>query len=259
MDLLSQHEAFLRAIYDSPEDDTPRLVYADFWSEHGDPDRGDYIRLACEYLRTADHDRQGEILTQVVALWSRNGTSACAWPWCTYHTPRGFPHPDKPIHIDSTALDDPTALRRWAVERSPEWFGTRTAKVLPPVVRPEWIEVLLGLPFTQNVREWDFSGQVEERAGGGDTEDGGAFALIDMDEKPVITVACVEALCEVRALRRVEVLNLTHNNLDNDAARALVRCPYLVNLKKLDLYDGNRFRGKTWSQLIERFGEGVVG
>ena len=45
MDLLSQHEAFLRAIFDAPDDDTPRLVYADFLQENGEEDRADVALL----------------------------------------------------------------------------------------------------------------------------------------------------------------------------------------------------------------------
>ena len=39
MDHLAEHEAFLRAIYDTPDDDTPRLIYADFLEERGEPER----------------------------------------------------------------------------------------------------------------------------------------------------------------------------------------------------------------------------
>jgi uncharacterized protein (TIGR02996 family) len=39
------HEPFLRAICESPEDDTVRLVYADWLDENGDPDRAEFIRL----------------------------------------------------------------------------------------------------------------------------------------------------------------------------------------------------------------------
>src|SRR5579884_893933 len=48
MDHLAEHEAFLRAIFDAPDDDTPRLVYADFLDEHGDPDRAELIRVQCQ-------------------------------------------------------------------------------------------------------------------------------------------------------------------------------------------------------------------
>jgi uncharacterized protein (TIGR02996 family) len=36
--------AFLQAIKEQPEDDTPRLVLADWLTERGDP-RGDFLRL----------------------------------------------------------------------------------------------------------------------------------------------------------------------------------------------------------------------
>jgi uncharacterized protein (TIGR02996 family) len=39
-------DAFLRAILASPHDDAPRLIYADWLEERGDP-RGEYIRLLC--------------------------------------------------------------------------------------------------------------------------------------------------------------------------------------------------------------------
>jgi hypothetical protein len=76
---------------------------------------------------------------------------------------------------------------------------------------------------------------------------------------PVITSAAVVALAQHRGLRRIERLDLRGNDLDNDAARALVNSPYLDNLKRLRLLEGNRFRGKVWQQVIERFGEDVVG
>jgi len=39
-------DAFLRAILASPQDDAPRLIYADWLEERGDP-RAEYIRLLC--------------------------------------------------------------------------------------------------------------------------------------------------------------------------------------------------------------------
>ena len=39
------HRPFLRAICDQPADDAPRLVFADWLDEHGDPDRAEFIRV----------------------------------------------------------------------------------------------------------------------------------------------------------------------------------------------------------------------
>src|SRR5262249_2329375 len=41
---MSLEAAFLRDIRESAEDDTPRLVYADWLEEHGDADRAEFIR-----------------------------------------------------------------------------------------------------------------------------------------------------------------------------------------------------------------------
>jgi uncharacterized protein (TIGR02996 family) len=42
-----RYAGFLRAILESPEDDAPRLVFADALEEEGDP-RGEFIRVQCE-------------------------------------------------------------------------------------------------------------------------------------------------------------------------------------------------------------------
>jgi uncharacterized protein (TIGR02996 family) len=42
---MTDREALLRAIIENPADDAPRLVYADWLDEHGDPDRAEFIRL----------------------------------------------------------------------------------------------------------------------------------------------------------------------------------------------------------------------
>jgi uncharacterized protein (TIGR02996 family) len=41
---MSDHDALLRAICESPRDDLPRLVYADWLEEHGQPERAAFIR-----------------------------------------------------------------------------------------------------------------------------------------------------------------------------------------------------------------------
>jgi uncharacterized protein (TIGR02996 family) len=40
------NEAFLRAIRENPDDAAPRLIYADWLEEQGDP-KGEYLRLKC--------------------------------------------------------------------------------------------------------------------------------------------------------------------------------------------------------------------
>jgi uncharacterized protein (TIGR02996 family) len=52
-DPVSEDEAFIRAIVASPGVDLPRLVYADYLDERGDP-RGTYLRAECEATVSGD-------------------------------------------------------------------------------------------------------------------------------------------------------------------------------------------------------------
>src|SRR3954471_11402384 len=60
----SADAAFLAAIRDRPDDDLPRLVYADYLDERGDP-RGEFIRLQIERARLpADDPRRYNLLAR---------------------------------------------------------------------------------------------------------------------------------------------------------------------------------------------------
>jgi uncharacterized protein (TIGR02996 family) len=45
---MTHHNGFLQDIIEHPEDDAPRLIYADWLEEHGDSDRAEFIRVQCE-------------------------------------------------------------------------------------------------------------------------------------------------------------------------------------------------------------------
>jgi uncharacterized protein (TIGR02996 family) len=264
MDLLAQHEAFLRAIFDTPDDDTPRLVYADFLQENGDEDRAEFIRVQCEmwpvrYLWVGHPDREpfeplfermNALTTELV---ERRPTLIDA-----YHH-RGFRLPGT-AYLPPAMPNDPDKFREWVVFTHPDWFGATTLRANSGLLlAPSDIDHLLRTPAFHRVQDIDFSGHVEETSGGSTAPAVGDFSLIDIVQRPAVTTAAVEALARHRGARRITALNLTRNNLDNDAARALIKSPYLDNLKRLELLEGNRLRGKVWQQVIERFGEEVVG
>lgn len=48
---MTEREALMRAICESPDDDTPRLVFADWLDEHGEPERAEFIRAQIELTR----------------------------------------------------------------------------------------------------------------------------------------------------------------------------------------------------------------
>jgi uncharacterized protein (TIGR02996 family) len=49
-------EALFLAILENPEDDLPRLAYADWLDEHGDERRAEFIRVQCRLARLPDND-----------------------------------------------------------------------------------------------------------------------------------------------------------------------------------------------------------
>jgi uncharacterized protein (TIGR02996 family) len=49
---------FLQSIIESPDDDGPRLVYADFLEERGEPERAEFIRVQCELALLPEPDAQ---------------------------------------------------------------------------------------------------------------------------------------------------------------------------------------------------------
>src|SRR5262249_42472635 len=69
--------AFLRSIRETPDDVTPRLVYADWLQENGDPERGEFIQVQCQLARPDLEEpqrrllgeRAGELLAKNCTAW----------------------------------------------------------------------------------------------------------------------------------------------------------------------------------------------
>jgi uncharacterized protein (TIGR02996 family) len=76
---MRETEGFLKGIAESIYDDTPRLIFADWLEDHGDPDRADFIRVQCELEPMRDqyeidraaelHRREDELLREHRAEW----------------------------------------------------------------------------------------------------------------------------------------------------------------------------------------------
>jgi uncharacterized protein (TIGR02996 family) len=76
---MTEPKGFIGAIGEDLYDDTPRLVYADWLEEHGDPDRAEFIRLQCELEPMRDryeidraaelHRREEELLRKHQQEW----------------------------------------------------------------------------------------------------------------------------------------------------------------------------------------------
>lgn len=65
---MTDHESLYAAVLDRPEDDTPRLVLADYLDDHGEPERAAFIRVQVELARTPGPPAVNTLVTAVGLL-----------------------------------------------------------------------------------------------------------------------------------------------------------------------------------------------
>jgi uncharacterized protein (TIGR02996 family) len=80
---MSDNPALLRAVLAAPDDDLPRLVYADWYEEHGEPERAEFIRTQIELAHSPDaglQAREQELLDTHGWAWAEPlGKQVHAW------------------------------------------------------------------------------------------------------------------------------------------------------------------------------------
>src|SRR5262245_19015896 len=71
----AEADALLAAVLNRPEDDAPRLIYADWLDEHGRPERAAFIRIQVEHSRLPKYDPRREVLGRLAdRLFDRHGS-----------------------------------------------------------------------------------------------------------------------------------------------------------------------------------------
>ena len=108
-----QVQAFLQDARDRPEDDTPRLVLADFLEERGDHDRGEFIRLQCrlgDWTTPLDEPQRQEMKGRCDGLLGRRGGGWLGplwrWPVSPMAWHRGLLAMRLPRRFDPEELED---------------------------------------------------------------------------------------------------------------------------------------------------------
>ncbi len=251
MDDSDEREAFLNAIYDAPADDLPRLVFADWLDERGEFEWAELIRLQCQRPASPQSFlRERDLLNRVYA-------DKHAEPGTIFE--RGF-RLQLRLVIVADQLSNAEAFRQHALRNHPEWYGATELKLSGGLIQSgKPILTILTGPVTARIAHLDFSGSILTSFAPRDEFDTSTFALMNEYEyRPVVTVQAVESLVNAREARRLTHLDLRNNDLDNDAARAIVNSKNLIRIQSLQLFDGNQLRGRTWQHLLERFGPDVV-
>jgi uncharacterized protein (TIGR02996 family) len=206
----SQADVFLEAILENPDDDTPRLIYADWLEERGDlasAARAEFIRVQCALTKRHPPDprhallkqREEELIDQNSWIWARpiRRLVRC---W-TFR--RGFIEEVTMEPSQFCACAD--RLFRRAPIRHMYFYLTRAVSGLqidmPSLADCEQLRHLLSLDFART--------HLDSHA--------------------------LRALIVSKHLTSLNTLNLAHNRIGNGGIRLLAESPLLGQLTHLDL------------------------
>jgi uncharacterized protein (TIGR02996 family) len=265
--LTISHQAFLQAIIEHPDDDAPRLVYADWLDDHGDPERAEFIRLQCQLARAFDPglaQREKELLDAHGARFRK--------PFAERHRVqfhRGF---ISDATITATELDrrgayffrkaplqtlrlgyeesdaNPTLFTRLA--HRPWLAQLRMLSLDGHAIGEEEGRALFASPHLAGLRALVLG---EGDANAGMVEVLGGSALTGLRElylgdfhQGELRDAGLTLLANTPLFTGLTTLDLLHNGIGPVGARALAESPYLRSLERLSLgqmvcgYSNNR-------------------
>jgi uncharacterized protein (TIGR02996 family) len=250
---MSDEAALLRAIGAHPDEDTPRLMYADWLDEHGRAERAEYIRVqVARQRKLATGEDDAQLYTREVELYR-----AHAPQWLRELMPPGYDaaivsgergffatarasadavasaadHPAAGLITDLTLGPDP-----WAIPS--DTFGDQLERLLPHVRN-----------LSRLCLKSEFGALHES---GAQVLAAGHFPrLVELDvPQGLIGDGGAAALCSSRGFPALRVLNLWANDITDGAVPALELL--LPRLESADLR-GNEFLSATAERLRARF------
>jgi len=295
----SDAQALLAAVLAAPDDDAPRLIYADWLDERGQPERAAFIRLQVEQARLSKHDPRAVVLAvRAGRLFDRHGADWVAElprldgiTWTDFD--RGFPR----VVVARTLAHFERAAGQLAeiapvdtLEMRGSESGRRLSRARPQPqlrvlrVRQEGLtehpEVFFNSPLLSTLHTLELTGLGTELEGDGVAALAGSGRLELLRElilnesaigsrglialararglanlrrlsirgdrsrygdDPIIRSDGVEALADSHVFANLEALDLSGNDIDDEAVAHLVRSPHLVNLKELNLSRNDLF------------------
>lgn len=278
-------EALLQAVVADPEDDTPRLIYADWLEEQGSPDdlaRAEFIRVQMELVATDDPKRARELRTREKALWAANREKwLCTVPAQVVH---------REIRFHRGFLDELTKPRKSWSSQGAKLFGRnpiyrirlpgRVDKhvvgdlvVVPYLTRIrvltladcnleepiKTLQILFGCPFLTGLRQL-----ILRKCGLSTREIGVLVASPLLGRVPMLDLADnqigpggIEMLAGSGQVATIRELSLANNPISDTGGKALASSPHLESIERLDL-SGIPLGARLKAGLEERFAARVV-
>jgi uncharacterized protein (TIGR02996 family) len=254
---MKEQDALLAAVLDAPDDDAPRLVYADWLDEHGQPDRAEFIRVQIERARLPPDDPRAQALEAREAALVRTHREAWlkelpAWTrsYCVHQ--RGFAASVKatareflkgaaglfrraPIRrVELRHLDNATAV---LLAASPHLAKVSAFEVGDNSLTSAGWRALLAAPWLAHVTGL--------RLYGGALDPAAAHVLASSPHLSQLTSLVLHGgqvgdlglqdLADSPNMARLTTLHVCYNGISDEGARALAASPNLANLADLDL------------------------
>ena len=221
--------AFFDPIRDAPADDGPRLIYADWLDEHGQPDRAEFIRLQCAFDRLDDDDpRRADVRERERQLAEANEVR-----WAADLTPLVTDWAFRGGVIDSVSVDAAQFLAHGAAIFA--LAPIRKVRLLPP---SEHLAEVVQSSILLHVRELDLTeNSLGDRGPAllARSPHLGQLVALDLGFTDLGAVG-LKILADSPALGGLRSLRLNDNpNLGPLGVRALVESPHLTDVIDLDL------------------------
>jgi uncharacterized protein (TIGR02996 family) len=227
---LTSDEAFLRAIRESPGDDGPRLVYADWLDENGQPERAEFIRIQHRLAQMDEDDPERPLLKD--REWELLAVHGKAWraqmpkwiraeqhefrrgfvSWINL-TPRAYTRKASALYRTTPIAG--LQLRNMyyqtaEVAACPLLARLRSLKIHYAGLTGDDVAVLIASPHLTNLQELSLPSNR-------------------------ISVEGARALAHWPRLAQLRSLDLSNNGLPPEALRELLASRYLTNLECLEL------------------------
>lgn len=262
--MTSSHDALYRAICSHPDEDTPRLAFADLIEENGDSLRARFIRTQVALARTPPHDAEWVKVRQyepdAATGWTMTDKLPKPLPsgasWHRFEFRRGFPWkvgveslnafvnggeavfdlaPIQVLDIDSSGRPNLRILADWPhlarirkLEMSNGWFGTSD------------VSRLAESEYAANITELGFEFDGISSDGLTALAASSLFTRIrglELRSNNIPTALVVDSLAAAREPGALSRLSLPYNKVGRDDAEHLFALPLMHQLQHLDLSD----------------------
>jgi uncharacterized protein (TIGR02996 family) len=233
-------DAFLEDIIENPDDDAPRLVFADWLDDNGDPERAEFIRLQCALAGSPDDPGRSRWLARETELRQKHGKT-WAGPVARvadeYHFRRGF--------VESVRL--PVAR---VVSKAKELFARQPLRMVAAHLAPAAdIKKFAQLPEARRLAVLNISSSMRAAGFRALIESPNLAGLLGLavHDSPIGS-AGLKALLDAPLLERLTHLDLSATGIGPDGVVELADSPRTRSLVALNLR-GLGLTGETLNLL----------